>query len=236
MKLSCNVTQDLLPLYHDGVCSEESRTLVAEHLGQCEACKKIMDDLNAAPAPEAHVDDAAALKALKKQWGKSLAKSFAKGLTLACLVFGVLYGAWFGLTQWSIVSVSAEALNIHDVSRLSSGQVVFAIDTADEKVIREIRTNYDLSGDEVVLYITPKRPILAEKVGVTERFHNKHMVDPEKSGVWDYKGGYVELSRIYVGPKGDGVLLWEKGMELPAASPEMEEYFSAEWASFMSFY
>ena len=30
MKLSCDVIQDLLPLYHDGVCSKESRKIVEE--------------------------------------------------------------------------------------------------------------------------------------------------------------------------------------------------------------
>ena len=35
MKTPCNVIRDLLPLYHDGVCSPESRQLVEEHLEKC---------------------------------------------------------------------------------------------------------------------------------------------------------------------------------------------------------
>lgn len=31
------------------------------------------------------------------------------------------------------------------------------------------------------------------------------------------------MTKIYVGPVGKGVLVWEKGMELPAASEELEE-------------
>ena len=37
MSLPCKVVEDLLPLYHDGVCSEESRILVEEHIQTCAA-------------------------------------------------------------------------------------------------------------------------------------------------------------------------------------------------------
>ena len=39
MKYPCNVIQDLLPLYLDGVCSEESKAIVEQHLSECPACK-----------------------------------------------------------------------------------------------------------------------------------------------------------------------------------------------------
>lgn len=39
MKNSCQIIQDLLPLYHDGVCSEESKKVVREHLEDCEKCR-----------------------------------------------------------------------------------------------------------------------------------------------------------------------------------------------------
>lgn len=38
-KYSCNIVQDLLALYHDGVCSEESREAVELHLAECEKCR-----------------------------------------------------------------------------------------------------------------------------------------------------------------------------------------------------
>ena len=43
MKLNCKVIEDLLPLYLDEVCSEESRQLVEEHLADCEACRKLVE-------------------------------------------------------------------------------------------------------------------------------------------------------------------------------------------------
>lgn len=236
MKLSCNVTQDLLPLYHDGVCSEESRTLVAQHLEECEACKKIMEDLNAAPAPEVHVDDAAALKALKKQWGKSLAKSFAKGIAIAVLAFGVLYGAWFGLTQWIWVPVPADHLNVSNVAQLSTGQLVYTMDATDGKSIRAIYTTYDFSEGEAALYIVPKRPILPGKASSLEQRHNNYLLTLEEMQVEDYRGGAVDISAVYVGPVGKGTLIWEKGMELPPASQAQEDYWADEWSSHFNAY
>lgn len=40
MKYPCNMIQDLLPLYHDGVCSQESQEIIESHLAECSACKE----------------------------------------------------------------------------------------------------------------------------------------------------------------------------------------------------
>lgn len=45
-KYNCEVVRDLLPLYQDEVCSEESRKLVKEHLTECESCKEIVEKLS----------------------------------------------------------------------------------------------------------------------------------------------------------------------------------------------
>ena len=39
MNIPCDTIRDLLPLYHDEVCSQESRKLVEEHLAGCESCR-----------------------------------------------------------------------------------------------------------------------------------------------------------------------------------------------------
>ncbi len=44
-KYNCDVIQDLLALYHDGVCSEESRAAVEEHLAECERCSSVAKQL-----------------------------------------------------------------------------------------------------------------------------------------------------------------------------------------------
>ena len=45
--MNCNIVKDLLPLYIDGCCSDESRNMVQEHIHDCAACKRILDDMKA---------------------------------------------------------------------------------------------------------------------------------------------------------------------------------------------
>ncbi len=45
MKHDCEVIRDLLPLYQDDVCSPKSREMVEEHLKECEACKKELEEI-----------------------------------------------------------------------------------------------------------------------------------------------------------------------------------------------
>ena len=40
MKYPCGLIQDLLPLYIDGVCSDESKAAIEQHLPECSSCKE----------------------------------------------------------------------------------------------------------------------------------------------------------------------------------------------------
>lgn len=42
MNYPCNLIQDLLPLYHDGVCSKESAEIIEKHLSECTVCKECL--------------------------------------------------------------------------------------------------------------------------------------------------------------------------------------------------
>ena len=46
-KLTCNMVNDMLPLYVDNVLSEESKTAVIEHLAKCKKCQQTAKDMNA---------------------------------------------------------------------------------------------------------------------------------------------------------------------------------------------
>ncbi len=45
MKKNCNIIRDLLPLYLDNVCSQESHDLVSEHLKDCSQCQGYLEAL-----------------------------------------------------------------------------------------------------------------------------------------------------------------------------------------------
>lgn len=43
MDISCNIAEDLLPLYVDGSCSEDSRAALEEHLQGCPSCRAALE-------------------------------------------------------------------------------------------------------------------------------------------------------------------------------------------------
>ena len=44
-KITCNVIKDILPLYIDGVVSEDTQKIVDEHLAECSLCRDEMNKL-----------------------------------------------------------------------------------------------------------------------------------------------------------------------------------------------
>lgn len=52
MKTPCTVIEDLIPLYVDGICSEESSKIVGKHLAECEDCRKRMASFKNDRTPE----------------------------------------------------------------------------------------------------------------------------------------------------------------------------------------
>ena len=93
MNISCEIIRDLLPLYHDGVCSIESKKMIEEHLAHCENCQKelaAMDDAIIIQI-EHNLSEAEAVKKLSKRWRKGMLSSVLKGALMALLtVAGVL--------------------------------------------------------------------------------------------------------------------------------------------------
>lgn len=55
MKVSCNVIQDILPLYVENIVSEDSEQIIEEHLDSCEKCKKYLDEIK---SPNTYVQNA----------------------------------------------------------------------------------------------------------------------------------------------------------------------------------
>ena len=41
-KVNCEIIKDILPLYIDNACSEESKTLIEEHIKTCRNCKSLL--------------------------------------------------------------------------------------------------------------------------------------------------------------------------------------------------
>lgn len=94
----CNIIRDLLPLYADGVVSEESRGLVEEHLAGCEACRRALEQMECPlTLPDfelSQADERSQLQQVRRRIGKGKYKAAALAVVLT---LALLLGAYLGL-------------------------------------------------------------------------------------------------------------------------------------------
>ncbi len=83
MKYSCNMIRDLLPLYADRVCSEESREIVAEHLSDCADCSAILRRLQCTEIEAALREEKTSI--LRRQAQRLRRRSALAGTVIACI-------------------------------------------------------------------------------------------------------------------------------------------------------
>ena len=103
MKITCEVIQDLLPLYVDDAVSGDSRALVEEHLQNCSECRKAEEQLRAEPEYFENIktqksekaEDAEVIRAFLKVrrsiWRKRLLSAFIAAVCVLAAVRGWQY-------------------------------------------------------------------------------------------------------------------------------------------------
>lgn len=235
------IVWDLLPLYHDGVCSEKSRAAVEEHLTACAACRAALAAMDT-PLPETEVaaaDDAAAVRQLSGAWKRGRRRAWWKGAAIAAAVCAVLVGAGLAATQLRVFPVDPEKIQITNVRQLSDGRVLYHFSIDDELDLREIRFEYDEAGNK---HYVPVRALITGKrwEGVSPA-NMDQCLDISEETAWAAEQGVGrEITQVWYGRGEDAILLWEEGMELPAASaadeaawghePDSAEYWAARQA------
>lgn len=138
MKYSCNLIRDLIPLYCDEICSEESREAVEAHMEECEECQRFYHEMKQETLIQESIRNSsyedqqiASMKKIRKKWKK---KNFAFG------IIGIIIGS-------VIVGVSVKLL-------ILSGAIgILALDSALSKVevyedIKEYENYIGLDADK----------------------------------------------------------------------------------------
>ena len=85
----CDIVQDLLPLYVDGVCSEAGRKLVEEHIPACSRCqetKKYLDDPSIEASVKTEKDSVLARHARKERSTAWKAGAIIAGILLIPII------------------------------------------------------------------------------------------------------------------------------------------------------
>ncbi len=215
MKLPCEMIRDLLPLYHDNVCSEVSKTIVTEHLKTCEACTKVLDDIHTEmDMPKLEADEGKPLRSIQRKWKKT---THRRGILIGLAVFLVVLTSWVLLTQTNHVSIPAEDYTVHTVLQFSNGMIY--MEYSHPYALFSTSADIHRTEDGAV-HIIEKRPRICRN-GKTIR---SRIIDPVHDTMYSNTGKEVPITAFYLGcpDEGNAVLVWSKDMKVPMATPEQE--------------
>ena len=91
--MNCGIIRDLLPAYAEGVCSDETRAAVSEHLESCEECRKeylsMKKDIPVIDERVLDIKKAGIIKKVRKKFYIKGAMSACAGVCAFALVFAI---------------------------------------------------------------------------------------------------------------------------------------------------
>lgn len=249
-KIPCDVVRDLLVLYEDNVCSEESRQLIEEHIAECEECKEFYEMAK----KEIPVKDAfdETVEILSDAFKKLQRKLTAKRLILSGLIMiSVLaaYMAWGFLQDWVNI-VPSKDIQITELYELENGDIYCTLQTEKPfftAAISEIKVpegyrsqNYDKGWHEI--YFQYPFPFRSYNNRIGERNTLSIIFPLEDRMILD--GAYIDHPRpedirthtcetiYYKSGFDDKLVIWEKGWKIEPAPKELEEkiaQYEKEW-------
>lgn len=147
MKISCRVIEDILPLYVEDCCSNETKQLVEEHLLECDDCKEKQTKLCQPMflTKELDADEKLYTKHAKKAFGKLQRRLIAPILIIILLLIPL---TWLGINEVKGDGVSFSSLKyaikgyalLHE---LKAGDYEKAFSYLDLKALYDWETEYE---------------------------------------------------------------------------------------------
>lgn len=134
-KETCFLVKDLLPLYIDDLCSEDSAKIIKKHLETCSDCNKEYNQLAIQPEIKVTNDNSTELiKGVGKMFKKDKKKAIIKTVSIFLVVF-ILLGAFAFLklplmlyeNKFSGVSSACEVLESGDISKSNYSNEYFSL-------------------------------------------------------------------------------------------------------------
>ena len=86
--MNCNIISDLIPLYIDGCCSEESKIMVEEHIASCQACRELLNTMKV-PTETVAVTNVPRKFSKLNDWKASVLQSLLLFLPFGLITVGV---------------------------------------------------------------------------------------------------------------------------------------------------
>ena len=248
-RIPCNVNKDLLPLYVDDVCSEESKDLVEEHLSECGECQNYYEALkeglleaevkgdkeNILSEEKMRQVAVSVIKATKKEITKSQtikAAGIVAAVILALIVLegldGSYMGGWLGKIPLFDIRLKVDDVRVTEVYELDNGYLYVTVEP-DKKCgmcyagnLQEVvDEEKGLTGEYEGVFGLENAPLDVDAI----RIKSYSFIFPLSKKVKEYDGDVRERqdSAIYLEGKGDKrIKVWEKGQEVKKAPPEIE--------------
>ena len=162
-RLDCEIVRDLLPLYYDGVVSEETSAAIKEHLDCCPDCRKEYNDLSADLPIE--MSEPSTKNKFMDMMRHQKRKRLLITILAVIIVCALLVAAYFGQMQLLIADVPNDEITVHSVYRYETNgrYKVFVLysmpyyDYTNGEVVLEKGEN----GNTLVMNI--KKPLITQK-------------------------------------------------------------------------
>ncbi|NLP13564.1 MAG: zf-HC2 domain-containing protein [Clostridium sp.] len=176
-ELNCTIIKDILPLYIDGVVSDESKALIEEHLSHCNNCKKELELLKQpAIIPDninAKLDEAQPLYVFKKRMKRKKRLTVAVLLVMFLITTVALIAPTFIKrgnpipyissavkiskdTPFTLVNVKHSNYNIYLTKKSNCEEMIKHIEnTWDMQLVEQVNGYYFFSNDEQVHLLVP---------------------------------------------------------------------------------
>jgi len=240
----CDVTRDLLPLYIDNSCSEDSREYVNAHIADCSACRAVRD------AASKTVQTVLTGKKAKESFHQFRRKTKMKKMLIILLcVLAVLiplsFIAYNQIEAYLHIGIPARIEpTVCTVSQLSDGSIYVTAQYTDHDVwVNGTFSRYQRDKDNPGTYFielsysrinsfderrlesgSPIRAFIITTAESYSKYEHTHPYGP----IDGFDQPYDRI--VLVGPDGERVL-WEAGDELPAADAQAEYELARQVAS-----
>lgn len=91
MKKECEIVQDLLFCYHDGVASNGSKELVEKHLQTCDECRQVLEDMKKDKVRQDYQEEIDYLEKINKKMKRKTITAIISLIILLVFVLGNIY-------------------------------------------------------------------------------------------------------------------------------------------------
>ncbi|MCB6202996.1 zf-HC2 domain-containing protein [Extibacter muris] len=147
-RLHCDLIKDLLPLYTDDVCSEQTKVSVEEHLRTCESCREMYEAMQENPPERSEIaldpelkDDIAFIRNVKRR--------FTRRQLVVIFILVPIFVLLLMLSPYihaELSAIHADDIKVTELYELSNGDIFCTIESS--KAISALSAGNLMSGDK----------------------------------------------------------------------------------------